>query len=92
MLRNLSILNAIVLAIAIFALLVPASEARLGKNKESNIFQGDDDCRVPCAHGGVSMITVCHKRGDMSIDICTNESSFAEHKELGDTCGYCDSS
>jgi hypothetical protein len=100
MLRRFNILNAIVFAIAIFALSVPLSEARLGKrggNKhathkqslEDQLINSSEECTVPCRRGSASSITVCHQRGGVLIEICTEAEAFAQHKEMGDTCGFC---
>ena len=101
MFRNLSIFNAIVIAVAIFALLVPPSEARLGSGAKltpstpepisgANPDTTDsNECNVPCQSGSRSTIAICHRRGNDMIDICTDAGAFAEHYQMGDTCGSC---
>ena len=87
MIRKLSIYNAIVIALAIFALSAPLSEARLGKGSKTE--EVPTECSAPCRHGSVSSIALCHKRGGELVDICTESTEWAEHQRMGDTCGYC---
>ena len=84
MFRHLSIYNAIVIALALFACSAPLSEARLGKGDKA-----ETSCTAPCRHGSVSSIALCHNRAGQLIDICTDAGEWAAHKAMGDTCGYC---
>jgi hypothetical protein len=121
MFRRFTIFNAIIFAVAIFALSVPLAEARLGRggerkldpyahssasnknsspidetilssgqqDEEASVTNSSEECTVPCRSGSRSSIAVCHQRGSELIEICTEAEAFSEHKQKGDTCGFC---
>jgi hypothetical protein len=70
----------------------PVDETELSsslQNDEVSDTNSSDDCSIRCPSGSLSSISVCHRRGGENIEICTEAESFDQHKQNGDTCGFC---